>query len=48
MANWLIEHFLWVAIALAVVLVGLKVVLGAVFKRLMDQSAAAAASRQDD
>jgi len=48
MANWLLEHFFWVALVLAVVLVGLKVVLGAVFKRLMDQSAAAAASRDDD
>ncbi len=42
MNHWLLEHFIWVAIALAVIIVGLKFAIGAVLKRLMDKSAEAA------
>lgn len=44
MAAWLVEHFLWVGLALVLLLLGLKLVIGLLLKRLMDASAAAAAS----
>ncbi|WP_237251786.1 hypothetical protein [Thioalkalivibrio nitratireducens] len=44
MAAWLVEHFVWVALALVVVLVGLKFLIGGLMKRLMDASAAAEAA----
>jgi hypothetical protein len=43
MAAWLVTNFLWVGIGLVVLVVGLKVAIGAVLKRLMDRSAAEAA-----
>jgi ABC-type bacteriocin/lantibiotic exporter with double-glycine peptidase domain len=45
MAAWLVTNFVWVAIAIVVIIVGAKFVIGAVLKRLMDQSAAEAARR---
>jgi ABC-type bacteriocin/lantibiotic exporter with double-glycine peptidase domain len=45
MAAWLVTNFVWVAIAIVVIIVGLKFVIGAVLKHLMDQSAAEAARR---
>jgi hypothetical protein len=44
-AAWLVSNFFWVALVLVVVAIGLKVAIGAVLKRLMDQSAAEAARR---
>lgn len=54
MAAWLVTNFLWVGIVLVVLVVGLKLAIGAVLKRLMDRSAAEAAlqgeaaGRRDD
>jgi hypothetical protein len=46
-AAWLVSNFFWVGLVLVVLAVGLKVAIGAVLKRLMDQSAAEAARRGD-
>lgn len=50
MAAWLTANFIWVGLALAVVLIGLKLAIGGVLKRLMDESAAreAEANRSDN
>ncbi len=42
MTHWLLEHFIWIAIALVVIIVGLKYAIAAILKRLMDESAEAA------
>lgn len=47
MANFLIENFIWLALGLVGILIGLKLVAGAVLHRLMEQSAAAEAARGD-
>ncbi|MCP5141141.1 MAG: hypothetical protein H6926_07560 [Chromatiales bacterium] len=44
MSEWLVENFVWVGLGIVVVLVGLKVVIGAMLKKLMDDSAAANAA----
>ena len=41
MAKWLVENFIWVGLGIVILLVGLKVVIGGVLKKLMDESAAA-------
>jgi hypothetical protein len=46
-AAWLVSNFFWVGLVLVVLAIGLKVAIGAVLKRLMDQSAAEAARRGD-
>lgn len=48
MAAWLVTNFLWVGVLIAVLAVGLKIAIGAMLKRLMDQSAAEAARRGED
>jgi hypothetical protein len=48
MAAWLVTHFLWVGILLAILVIGLKIAIGAVLKRLMDRSAAEASRRAED
>jgi hypothetical protein len=40
MAAWLTANFVWVGLALAIVLIGLKLAIGGILKRLMDESAA--------
>jgi|GEM_PF-5344849 len=47
MANFLIENFIWFGLALVALLVGIKLVAGAVLQRLMQQSAADEASRKN-
>jgi hypothetical protein len=47
MANFLIDNFIWLGLALVVLLVGIKLVAGAVLHRLMQQSAADEASRKN-
>ncbi|MCB1734543.1 MAG: hypothetical protein H6981_15510 [Gammaproteobacteria bacterium] len=49
MAEWLVENFIWVGLGIVVLLVGIKVVIGGMLKKLMDDSAAANAdaSNQD-
>ncbi|AHF00053.1 hypothetical protein [Thioalkalivibrio paradoxus] len=47
MAAWLVEHFVWIALGLVGVLVGLKFLIGGLLKQLMDASAAEAAARHD-
>jgi hypothetical protein len=44
MANLLIDNFIWLGLALVVLMVGIKIVAGAVLHRLMQQSAADEAS----
>lgn len=48
MAAWLVEHFIWVALLIVVLVVGLKVAIGGFLKRLMDESAAREAARDQD
>ena len=43
MAAWLIENVAWLAAGVVAVLVGIKVAVARLFKRLADSSAAAAA-----
>jgi hypothetical protein len=45
MANFLIDNFIWLGLALVALLVGIKIVAGAVLHRLMQQSAADEAAR---
>ena len=40
MAAWLTANFIWVGLALAVILIGLKLAIGGILRRLMDASAA--------
>lgn len=47
MANFLIDHFIWLGLGLVVLLVGIKIAVGAVLRRLMQQSAADEASREN-
>lgn len=47
MANFLIDNFIWLGLGLVVLLVGIKIVAGAVLHRLMQQSAADEASRKN-
>lgn len=44
MSEWLVENFIWVGSGMAVILIGLKVAIGGLLKKLMDESAAANAS----
>ncbi len=50
MAEWLVENFIWVGVVIVALVVGLKVVIGGVLKKLMDESAAAnaASDKQKD
>ena len=50
MAAWLVENFIWVGLAIALVLIGFKLAIGGLLKRLMDESAAreAEARNSDD
>ena len=47
MAKFLIENFIWLGLGLAVLLVGIKIAAGAVLHRLMQQSAADEAAREN-
>jgi xanthosine utilization system XapX-like protein len=47
MSHFLIENFIWLALGLVGLLIGLKLVAGAILHRLMEQSAAAEAARRD-
>jgi hypothetical protein len=47
MANFLIDHFIWLGLGLVAILVGIKIVAGAVLHRLMQQSAADEAARKN-
>jgi hypothetical protein len=47
MANFLIDNFIWLGLALVALLVGIKLVAGAILHRLMQQSAADEASRKN-
>ncbi len=44
MAAWLVEHFLWLGLVLVLFLLGIKLAIGLLLKRLMEASAAAVAS----
>ena len=48
MAAWLIENVAWLAAGVVAVLVGIKVMVARLFKRLADSSAAAAAEEGGD
>lgn len=37
-ASWLIENFIWVGIAIAAMLIGIKLAIGRILRRLMDAS----------
>jgi len=47
MANFLIENFIWFGLGLVALLIGIKVVFGAVLHRLMEKSEAAEAARKN-
>ena len=47
MPNFLIDNFIWLGLALMALLVGIKLLAGAVLHRLMQQSAAAEAARKN-
>jgi len=40
MVQWLLDHMLWVGLGIVLVLVGVKVVVGLVFRRLIADSEA--------
>lgn len=40
MAAWLVDNFIWIAVLIVLLVVGLKVAIAGFLKRLMDESAA--------